>query len=156
MSTESIPMKPETKIIIATIILVVLSFFIPLPVWSILWLDIVIITTVVIYDYRGPLIIAIIMMLGILVLWLLHMNLAANRLTHFAFLWSLFGILKFMSVDLLNRLKKKIFDIKGDILKDLYHEDDSVVNLFKETVIIAIISGTYVVADLFINSSWWF
>jgi len=148
-------MKSESKIFISTIIVVLLSFLVPLPFWSILWLDIVIISTIFMYDYRALLIVAILLIPIILFLWLSQNYLSANRLTHFAFLWTLFGIIKFMTADLLNGFKKKIFQINGEILGELYHEDDPVVNLVKETIIIGIITGAYIVADIFINASWW-
>lgn len=148
-------MNTETKTIALTIILIFLTFFIPLPFWSILWLDVVIVSTLFMYDFRAPLIVAIILICVVLVLWILGQFTAANRLTHFAFLWTLFGVMKMAFSNQLVDLKKKIFHVKGDILGELYHEADPVVNLLKETIVLLIITGTYVTADIFVNQSWW-
>ena len=131
------------------------TWFIPMPIWSIFWLDLVILLAVFFKYYQTFIITSIFLIFWVEVLWIMELHLSANRLTHFAFLWAIMGVLKFMATRDFNLSKKQVVDVKGDILGEFGYTEDPLLNVVKETVIVLILTVSYVMIDMFIRPEWW-
>lgn len=149
-------MKPKRyNIYVVLILIIIATFWLPFSFWTILWLDIVVISAFLLRTYHPLLIVAIIVVFGVLFLWIFGYTQAATRLTHLAYIWALAGLIRFTLGAGVESFKKKITTFKGSILGGITQVDDPVLEVIKEVIVLAILTLTYVLADIFIHPHWW-
>lgn len=137
------------------VLVLLLTWLIPMPIFSIIWLDVVIILGFFFRTHHSIIIVAIVLVLCVLGLHIFEYIDSAERLTHYAFLWSIIGVLKFISLQGKLPEKKKHIETEGEILGKFMYTDDPVLQGVKETVLALIVTVSFVMIDMFLNPEWW-